>query len=89
MEKSIPEWKPGDRVVTAIKYITIGLGGKSGTVVDTRPPFEVPGDPDFPYRNGMVNVRLDGAPEDDEKWFPPEDLMSEHVVQSKPGDPTP
>ena len=65
------EFEIGDRVVIHIKYITIGLGGKKGKVRDVRPPDMVPAD--HPYKDGMVDVDIDGE-ENQERWFSPSDL---------------
>ena len=66
---------PGREVIIGMKFLFLGLGGVTCTVLDTRPPPARPGDnPAYPH--GMVQVRLpDGAQWGcREPWFGPEDL---------------
>lgn len=65
----------GREVIIGMRFLWVGLGGVTCTVLDTRPAPEHPADnPAYPH--GMVQVRLpDGVPWScREPWIGPEDL---------------
>jgi hypothetical protein len=66
---------PGLEVIIGMKFLPLGLGGVTCTVLDTRPPPASPEDnPAYPH--GMVQVALPEGVEWScrEPWIGPEDL---------------